>query len=106
MLRWCTDKIPSLPNIGTSPSEMELRRSMEMTNQFLTGSSIGYRYGYMEGVVDAYDGRTFCLPDGTTAAQFDDVAIRYLGRWPVGALQGRNAARMVAEALEIAYPCR
>jgi hypothetical protein len=37
---------------------------MEMTNQFIAGSSIGYCYGYVEGVVDAYDGRTFCLPEG------------------------------------------
>jgi Rap1a immunity proteins len=79
---------------------------MEMTNQFIAGSSLGYCYGYMEGVVDAYDGRTFCIPDGTTAAQFGDVAIQYLRRSSVGVLQGRDAAHMVAEALKIAYPCR
>lgn len=105
LLRWCTDKIPSPPDIGTSPPAVQLRRDMEMTNQFIAGSSIGYCYGYVGGVVDAYDGRTFCLPEGTTAGQFGDIVIQYLRGYPAGPLRSRNAARLASEALEAAFPC-
>lgn len=106
LLRWCTDKMPPLPDPGTSPSARQLNRDMEMTNQLITGSYGGGCYGYIGGVADAYDGRRFCIPSGTTVDQFEDVAIRYLGRYQAAALRSTNAAEIVSEALYRAFPCR
>lgn len=37
LLRWCTDKILSPPDIGTSPPAMQLRRSMEILTNLSSG---------------------------------------------------------------------
>jgi hypothetical protein len=72
---------------------------------WLGGADLGYCHGYIEGVADASaNGRNFCIPVGTTAAQFGAVAIQYLREHP--ALRQGNAAGIVSEALHIAYPRR
>jgi hypothetical protein len=102
LLKWCTGMTgPAAP----TPDNQRLS-NMDRLNIWLGGSSLGYCYGYIEGIVDASDGRAFCIPVGITASQLGDVAIPYLRGYPVVALRRDTAAKIVSEALQKAFPCR
>jgi hypothetical protein len=105
LLRHCT--------IGSGPPppkpENQTLDNVSRLDIWIRGSSNGYCYGYIEDVVDAINGKLssghrFCIPIGTTAAQFGAVAIQYLREHP--APRNYNAALIIAEALEKTFPCR
>jgi Rap1a immunity proteins len=94
----------SMTGPASPTPDVQMLNNDDRLNIWLGGSSLGYCYGYIEGVVDAQDAGTFCIPAGTTAAEFGAVAIQYLREHPE--LRNYNAAGVVAKALDKAFPCR
>jgi hypothetical protein len=94
----------SMTGPGSPTPDIEILNNHDRLNIWLGGSSWGYCWSYIEGVVDALDGGTFCIPAGTTADKFGAVAIQYLREHLD--LRNYNAAGVVAEALGKAFPCR
>ena len=61
--------------------------------------------GYFQAVVDVFDGfGLFCIPAGTTRTTVVTVGVPFLLDTP--GLTNMNAAKAVAGALSIAWPCR
>jgi hypothetical protein len=73
----------------------------------------GYCGGYVVGIVDAIESlqrsrvmasTTLCIPDDVSKGQLVDVVTKYLGDNPQK--RTREAAGLVPEALNDAFPCK
>ena len=60
--------------------------------------------GYVMGVHDAGDGKTFCTPDAASAGQLTDVVIQAIQRSPN--VRHMSAATLIAAALYQEWPCK
>ena len=69
----------------------------------------GYCAGYISSISDALDGNAIdgyraCLPNGVTIGQVQDVVVKWLRAHPEK--RHFQAAGLVAQALEDAFPCK
>jgi len=60
--------------------------------------------GYVQGIADANDGITHCLPDGITAGQVRDMTRNYLISNP--AIRHLLASLIVGHVLKSSFPCK
>lgn len=59
--------------------------------------------GYVMGVIDAYNGVTFCLPENITAGQARDMIRNYLDNTP--SIRHFPASEIISHAFKTSWPC-
>ena len=64
-----------------------------------------YAEGYLDGVVDATQGRTWCAPPRFKTHELDDRVFAALKKRPRGSMPGAAADQLV-EQYQITFPCQ
>lgn len=60
--------------------------------------------GYVLGVIDAHDGKAFCIPEGMKAGELKDLIIEAFTAYPT--LNKETAADLILGGFSAAYPCQ
>jgi hypothetical protein len=60
--------------------------------------------GYIDGVVDSFSGKYFCLPPGATRFEMDAVVLKFLNEHPD--FWHYTASAVTTEALKVSFPCK